>query len=285
MKYLITGKNGQLAQAFIKTLNAKSEEFSAPEESHFDITDAAKADDVVQSYRPGVIINCAAYNFVDKAEEERERASSVNADGPKILAAAAKRYGAFLVHFSSDYVFDGLKETGPYVEDDEVQPLNEYGKSKLRGEQLVRQETDAYLCFRLSWVFGEGRQNFIYKLLEWSKGTASVKIACDEFSVPTYTQSVVDITLQALRRGLTGLYHLTNSGYCSRYEWAKFVFNTMGIAKFIRPVSMESFHLSATRPKFSAMSNERLARSLGIDIPSWEEGVRACIADGGTYHA
>jgi dTDP-4-dehydrorhamnose reductase len=273
MKFLIAGKNGQLAQAFVRTFDRRSLEYLAPDEKDLDITDFGKIDGIVASFRPDVIINCAAYNLVDKAEQEKEKAFLVNATGPQLLARAARKHGAQLVHYSSDYVFDGRKESGLYREGDETGPLNEYGKSKLKGEQLVREETSGHLIFRLSWVFGDGKQNFVHKLAEWARSSEYLKIACDEFSVPTYTHTIADVTLKALEQGVSGLHHLTNSGFCSRYEWARLVLSVLGISKFIRPVSMDSFNLPAKRPKFSAMSNEQIARLLGIRIPEWSEAV------------
>jgi dTDP-4-dehydrorhamnose reductase len=284
MKYLITGKNGQLAQAFINKFRGRSIDFSAPEEAQLDITDYNAAINVVTAYRPDVIINCAAYNLVDKAEQDKDAVFAVNATGPKNLARAAASQKAFLVHFGSDYVFDGQKENGLYTESDPVNPLNEYGKSKLAGEQHVMEELDQCLVLRLSWVFGAGKQNFIYKLTEWAKNNEYLKIACDEFSVPTYTGMVVDITLKAIEQGMTGRYHLTNSGFCSRYEWAKLILNTAGVKKFIRPVSMDTFNLPAMRPKFSAMINSKLAGLLNVEIPAWEESVRSFLREGSSVH-
>ncbi len=273
MKYLITGRDGQLAQAFIRTFEKRSLDFEAPDESRLDITDESRVNEVIGSLRPGIVINCAAYNLVDRAEQECGKAFAVNADGPGHLAHAAAKYNAFLVHFGTDYVFDGEKEDGLYTENDAVNPLSGYGKSKLAGEKLVREADERSLILRLSWVYGAGTQNFIYKLTEWSKKSEYLKISCDEFSVPTYTDMVVEITLKALEKGVTGLYHLTNSGYCSRYEWAKAILSSLRINKFIRPVSMDTFHLPAKRPKFSAMSNKKLSSLLDVTIPSWEESL------------
>ena len=281
MKYLITGKNGQLAREFIRKFETQSNDFMAPDEAHLDITNPGKVAAVVREYRPEVIINCAAYNLVDKAEQDNRAAFAVNELGPKNLAQAADTHKAVLVHFGSDYVFDGLKENGLYTEQDGTGPLNEYGKSKLAGEQQVLKASSKALVLRLSWVFGPGRQNFIYKLNEWTKTTDYLKIACDEFSVPTSTATVVEVTLEALAQGLTGKYHLTNSGYCSRYEWAKAALAGLGIRKFVRPVSMDSFNLPAKRPKFSAMSNDRIASLLNVSIPTWEEAVRSFVKRGG----
>jgi dTDP-4-dehydrorhamnose reductase len=284
MKYLITGKNGQLAQAFIKRFKERSLDFSAPDEAQLDITDPKAVADAAVALKPDIIINCAAYNLVDKAEQDKDKAFSVNAMGPKNLAQAAVKQRAMLVHFGSDYVFDGLKENGLYNEGDPVNPLNEYGKSKLSGEQHVLKELDHCLVLRLSWVFGAGKQNFIYKLIEWAKNSEYLKIACDEFSVPTYTDTVVDVTLKALDQGLTGQYHLTNSGFCSRYEWAKVILSAVGVNKFIRPVTMETFNLPAKRPKYSAMSNRKLAERLNIDIPTWEESVKLFLLENKSSH-
>jgi len=280
MNYLITGRNGQLAQAFIKRFEKQSISFIAPDEAHLDITDYNCVFDAVTVHRPDVIINCAAYNNVDKAEQDMITAFAVNATGPKHLARAAAQQKALLVHFGSDYVFDGVKENGLYVESDEVHPLNEYGKSKLAGERHVLEELDRSLILRLSWVFGKGKQNFIYKLSEWAKNNEYLKIACDEFSVPTYTDTVVNITLKAIEQGLTGRYHLTNSGFCSRYEWAKVILGGLGIKKFIRPVPMDIFNLPAKRPKFSAMSNAKIGKLLKSNIPSWEEAVTSFLREG-----
>jgi dTDP-4-dehydrorhamnose reductase len=276
MKYLITGKNGQLARAFIKEFEARSTDFSAPDESRLDITNSANVMEAVAAYKPDVIINCAAYNLVDKAEQEHEKVFAVNAAGPKNLARAAGKHKAVLVHFGSDYVFDGAKESGLYTEEDPANPLNEYGKSKLAGEGLAGETGGNFLVFRLSWVYGDGKQNFIYKLTEeWAKRSEYLKIACDEFSVPTAVDTAVDITLRSLDAGIRGLYHLTNTGFCSRYEWATFIIKQLRIQKFIRPVSMDTFNLPARRPKFSAMSNARLSSLLNIDIPAWEQAVEA----------
>jgi dTDP-4-dehydrorhamnose reductase len=281
MKYLIVGKNGQLAKAFARRLESISADYLAPEESQCDITDAAGVRDMVKSFRPGVIINCAAYNQVDRAELEQGIAFAVNAEGPRTLAEAARDQGALLVHFGSDYVFDGAKESGLYGENDATNPLNVYGRSKLAGEQAVQEVlAGRSLVFRLSWVFGEGQQNFIAKLLSWSRTQEFLRVAYDEISVPTWTGTVVEATFKALETGVTGQYHLTNNGYCSRYEWAREILRRKGIEKFIRPVSMDVFNLPAKRPRFSAMSNRMIIEKMKITLPSWEEAVGLFLKEG-----
>ena len=205
MKYLIAGRSGQLARAFISRLTERGIEFLAPDESDLDITSGEAIEQACRSFKPDVILNCAAYNLVDRAEQDSATAFKINADGPGLLARAADRHKARIVHFGSDYVFDGDKKDGLYNEDDPTNPLGIYGQSKLDGEKRVADETGDYLVLRLSWVFGEGEQNFIHKLQGWAAQNEYLSIVCDEFSVPTYTGTVADVTLKALEAGLRGL--------------------------------------------------------------------------------
>ncbi len=272
MKYLIFGKNGQLGFAFCKYLDSKGKEFLALSKQECDICDLKAVLEVFESYRPNVVINCAAYNYVDKAESEFFNAYRVNAFGVRNLAFASSRFNCYLITYSTDYVFDGTKENGFYTEEDLPNPLNEYGKSKLTGEKwLLEEGIKNYLIFRTSWVYGRGKQNFIYKLTRWIREKDCLRVAYDEVSVPTSTDILVFFTLKAVEQGLVGLYHLVNSGCASRYEWAKKVFELMGVRKFIYPVSKEVFDLPAERPKFSAMSNVKLEKELCVEIRHWEE--------------
>ncbi|MCX7794579.1 MAG: NAD(P)-dependent oxidoreductase, partial [Thermodesulfovibrionales bacterium] len=209
-------------------------------------------------------------NYVDLAETNYYEAVRTNTIGVRNLAYGAKKISAFLVHFSTDYVFNGKKAI-PYTEEDIPDPINMYGKSKYMGELSIKEELVSYLIFRVSWVFGEGRQNFIYKLLQWCKEREYLDIAEDEVSCPTSTTTIVDVTLRALRERLTGLYHLTNSGYTTRYEWALFILRNLGIKKKVNPVPSSIFNLPAKRPAFSAMSNQKISRLLAISIPAWQE--------------
>jgi dTDP-4-dehydrorhamnose reductase len=278
MKYLIFGKNGQLGQTFQKTLNNK--DFLALSHKECDISNFNEVLEVFDNYKPDVVLNCAAYNLVDKAEEEYWNTYKTNALGVRNLAHASRIYNSYFITYSTDYVFDGNKENGLYTEEDRPNPLNEYGKSKLTGEKWVLEEgTNKFLIFRTSWVYGEGKQNFIYKLMQWAENNDYLKIAYDEISVPTSTKTIVEVTLKAVEQGLTGLYNLTNSGYASRYEWAKKILRLKGINKFILPVSKEVFNLPAKRPDFSAMSNNRISKDLGIRILlGWEEELERVIA-------
>lgn len=273
MKYLITGALGQLGREFVKFLKNSGEEVLAFGREELDIRDFSKVLDTFKRLRPQVVINCSAYNQVDRAEEEFEEALSVNCTGVLNLAIACKETKALLIHYSTDYVFDGEKQ-GLYVEDDKPNPLSKYALSKYLGEKEIKTILEDYLIFRTSWVYGEGKQNFLYKLSQWAMKEEYLRIACDEFSVPTSTKTIVEITIRAFRQGLMGLYHLVNSGYASRYEWAKEYFKLKGIKRFIYPAYQSEFRLPARRPRFSAMSNEKISNLLDITIPYWNEDLK-----------
>ncbi|MCP4138115.1 MAG: dTDP-4-dehydrorhamnose reductase [bacterium] len=277
-EYLIIGSAGQLAWEFRKELNSRGLSFAAPDEDELDITNYDNVRDVAASVCPRVIVNCAAYNAVDDAEDNEQRAFEINSLAVGNLASLCKENNITLVHYSSDYVFDGTKK-GLYTEDDIPNPLNVYGKSKLKGEELVRESGCSHLVFRLSWVIGAGQQNFLYKLSTWAEKNPVLSISSDEASVPTFTEDIVSATLLALEKGLSGLYHLTNSGYASRYELSRAFLKTMDLDNIVIPVAMSSFETKAERPGFSPMSNAVLSEQLGISIPSWEDALGRYVED------
>ncbi len=272
MRVLITGGNGQLAKAFKKLFELKGVNFKALSREQLDISRLELVIAAVKDYRPDVILNCAAYNLVDQVEEDFPRAFAANALGPHNLALAAKDTGAFLIHFSTDYVFDGEKGA-LYVEGDRPSPINKYGLSKWLGELAISEVSENYLIFRVSWLFGEGKQNFLVKVLNWAEKNEILRIAYDEFSVPTYTETAAEVSWLAYERGLKGLYHLTSRGYCSRLEWAKFFLEAIGIARKIIPVSASFFNLPAKRPFFSVLDSSKLEKALDIELPYWMEVV------------
>ncbi|MCQ9205701.1 MAG: dTDP-4-dehydrorhamnose reductase [Omnitrophica bacterium] len=271
-RILITGSQGQLGKEFIKVLELKGYNFVAPQEKNCDIANFLEIGKILTELNPQIIINCAAYNAVDEAEVAPKRADLVNNKAVANLARVCKDKGIFLVHYSSDYVFDG-KKNSLYTEEDSPNPLNAYGKSKLAGEESIKKVLGNFLIFRLSWVIGRGRQNFLYKLKSWAAKEKVLKVSSDEISVPTYTADVVDITLLSLEKRLKGIFHLTNSGYCSRYELAAYFIRKMKLDNSILPASMKDFKTKAIRPQFSAMSNEKISKALGVAIPKWEKAI------------
>jgi dTDP-4-dehydrorhamnose reductase len=274
MKILITGAKGQLGREFQKSLENYGHEMTALDKEGLDISDPDKVKSAFSLHNPDIVLNCAAYNLVDKAEEDFDTAFRINSLGVKNLAFACKQSNAFLVHYSSDYVFDGKKENF-YTEEDEPAPVNSYGKSKLLGENFLREETDDFLLFRVSWVYGEGKQNFLYKLLEWTKKMKVLKIVYDQISAPTCTRDIASLTMFALNKGLRGVYHLANSGYASRYEVARFFIERLGLDNLVLPVGSDYFPSPAKRPYFSAMSSLKLSKELNVQIPEWKVGIES----------
>jgi dTDP-4-dehydrorhamnose reductase len=276
-KILIAGAQGQLGQEFQVILRQRNIPFIAPEEGCLDISKFDQAREYLERARVDIVINCAAYNDVDSAQDNKDLVYLINTEAVQNLAEICRDLNLFFVHFSSDYVFDGTQET-PYAEDDPPNPLNAYGLSKLDGERRVQAILENYLIFRLSWVFGNGQQNFLYKLNEWLRDKDELKITDDEISVPTYTEDVVDIVLLAIEKNVKGLYHLTNSGQCSRFELAQYYVKQMGLIKRLIPVSLDEFPARARRPKNSRMSNEKICKLLNTKIPTWQSGIDRQIA-------
>lgn len=273
MKFLITGANGQLAAEFAGYLGKESaHDVVALGKDKLNVADFRLVSDAMAYHRPSVVLNCSAYNRVDGVEEDYDTAYGVNAAGVKNLAAACKKNKSLLVHYSTDYVFDGTKEDF-YDEDDAPNPINRYGESKLAGERLLAAETDEFLLFRVSWVFGPGQQNFFWKLSEWAKAKKVLKIVSDQVSVPTGTEDIVRVSLHAVEEGLRGLYHLTNSGYASRYESARYYAEKRGLSNLIIPEPSTYFPTPAKRPLFTAMANTKLSSVLDEEIPDWRDAV------------
>ncbi len=271
-KYLILGSNGQLGKQFTKELTARGENVAAPEEKDCDITSYETLARYFDTLVPTVVINCAAYNAVELAEQQPDIANLINGKAVENIASLCGRHRIFFVHYSTDYVFDG-KKGELYTEDDVPNPLNVYGKSKLAGEEAVQKHAGSFLLFRTSWVFGNGPQNFIYKFRQWSQKSRAIKLSADEVSVPTSSADLVSVTLTSLEKGLKGLHHLTNSGYASRYELGRYVAEALSLDNLIIPVPMSTFPSALQRPAFTAMSNARLQKHLGVPIRDWRRAV------------
>ena len=252
-----------------------------------DTVDLAVPDQVTAMVRraaPDIILNAAAYTAVDRAESEPETAMAVNAMAPRILAEEALRVGALLVHYSTDYIFDGSK-TGPWVESDKPNPLNVYGASKLAGEEAIQQVGGRYLIFRTSWVYGPHGNNFLLTMLRLAKERDRLDIVDDQFGAPTSSIALADATravvagVLAGRYGSTdswsGLYHMTCGGSVSWYGFARAIFDRAnnlldGKVPDVRPISSAQFITPAKRPRNSVLSNEGLFTRFGIRLDSWE---------------
>lgn len=269
-KFLITGSNGQLATEFAKLFQRGGYNYHALTKEELNIADFSSTYDTLKRLKPDFIINCAAYNLVDKAEEDWQSAFLVNALGPNNLCFAASDLKSTLVHFSTDYVFNGQKGE-PYTTSDSANPINTYGKSKLLGESLINSLNYAK-CYiiRTSWVFGDGKNSFVTKLMEWMRTRPKLQIVDDQVSSPAYAEDLAFLTLRLLETENYGLYHLANSGYCARYEWADFIANQLGWRGTVEPVKSAAFDSPAKRPAFSALDISLSERILG-EIPDWRE--------------
>jgi dTDP-4-dehydrorhamnose reductase len=276
MKILITGSNGQLGREFQRLLENYPYKVTAFGREMLDISNDGDVEIAIASHTPDIVLNCAAYNFVDRAEEDSESAFRVNVLGVRNLALSCRKNNSLLVHFSTDYVFDGKKEDF-YTEEDEAKPVNKYGETKLSGENFLKEGNDNFLLFRVSWVFGEGHQNFLHKLLDWAKQKKVLKVVYDQISVPTFTRDIAHLTMFAISKGLRGSYHLTSSGYATRYEVARFFLERLGMDNLVLPVRSDSFPSPAKRPYFSAMSNTKLSQALDVHIPDWKISIESYV--------
>ena len=267
----MTGGKGQLGKEISREGQRRGYLVFSFGKDKLDVTDRKALKDAVSSIKPHLVINCAAYTNVDGAEEEKERAFLVNAEAVKSLSELSEKYGFFLIHYSTDYVFDGEKKS-PYREEDPPNPINYYGYTKLKGEEFLRGASCNYLLFRVSWVFGEGRRNFISKLLSWAKKNETLRVVDDQISSPSYAKDLARATYHAYENGLLGLFHMCNRGFCSRFQWARFVLEKVGWKGDLLPAKSDDFPTPARRPSFSALSTEKIS-SMGINLPPWEDAV------------
>ena len=280
MKWMITGAKGQLGQDLQKECRKRGGEVLASDISELDITDLPRVREAVRASRAQAIVNCSAYNAVDQAETDVERALLVNGIGPRNLAIAAEEQGIPLMHFSTDYVFDGAQET-PYTIADPPRPISQYGSSKLLGEQEVRALCRRHFVVRLSWVFGAGNTNFAAKVLEWARGKPELKVVTDQVSCPCYTADLAPAILDLFDRGAYGLLHLTNQGFCSRFEWAEHMMSLLRWPVRVLPSDGREFPTKARRPAFSAMNSAPIENILGRDLPHWKDAVERYLVEVG----
>lgn len=282
-RILLTGKNGQVGWELQRAL-APLGEVVAVDRQVLDLAAPDSIRSVIRDVKPQLIVNPAAYTAVDKAESEPDLAQAVNGTAPGIMAEEAKRIGAALIHYSTDYVFDGAKE-GAYVEDDPTNPLNVYGKTKLAGEQAIRASGAAHLILRTSWVYGARGNNFMLTMLRLASAREELKIVADQIGAPTWSRHIAETTAQILaqRMGLwselAGLYHFSAGGSTSWHGFASVIVDLGGIAPKPRliPIPTSEYPLPATRPKNSLMSNAALAATFGLTMPDWSASLRLCM--------
>jgi dTDP-4-dehydrorhamnose reductase len=282
-RILLLGNKGQLGWELHRTLIPLGE-LTALDYPEIDITNPANIREVITNANPTIIINATAYTNVDKAETEPELALSVNGTGPAVLAEEAKKRNAALIHYSTDYVFDGTKPEA-YTELDTPNPINVYGKTKLSGERMIQELEGVYLIIRTSWVYSNRRPNFVTKVINWAKENKTLNIVDDQISTPTWARSLAEMTTQIIAQGKddpvnylsekAGLYHLTDFGSCSRYEWAveiiKLASETENIfGTEVKPVKSNYFKALAERPKCSVLSLKKFENVFNIKPANWK---------------
>jgi dTDP-4-dehydrorhamnose reductase len=282
-KILQIGTNGQVGWELLRTC-APLGNVVALDYPDVDLSDYAGLRKLVAEVKPNIILNAAAYTNVDKAESEPEKTRAINAIGPGVLAEEAKKINAVLVHYSTDYVFDGNKGS-PYVETDATNPLNVYGQTKLEGEQAIAASGCANLVLRTSWVYSLRQGGFVTKVLQWARTQEVMRVVDDQISSPTSARMLAEVTALILAQGREdvfgylkekgGLYHCAGGGSCSRYEWAKAILELDShkeeqIVKQLLPAKSKDFPTPAVRPNHSVLLGQKM-QNLDIQLENWRD--------------
>jgi dTDP-4-dehydrorhamnose reductase len=277
VKILLTGRNGQVGWELERSLAGLGEV------SAFDVEsmDLAIPDQIVarlQEIRPDVIVNAAAYTAVDAAEEEPELAMAINGTAPGVLAEEAKRLGSLLVHYSTDYVFDGTK-CSPYGELDVPNPVNVYGRTKLAGEEAIRGSGCRHLVLRLAWVYSGRGKNFLLTMCRLADEKPELRVVSDQTGAPTWARDIAEATTRILRQQPSnlGTYHLTASGQTTWFGFAKAIMDLGGLSSTIVPITSSEYPTAASRPSYSVLDNTKLFANFGLRLRPWEESLANCL--------
>jgi dTDP-4-dehydrorhamnose reductase len=286
MRILLLGKNGQLGWEARRALSPLGEVI-ALDYPEIDLTKPQSLAGLVSETRPDLVFNATAYTLVDKAEDEKETNHLINAVAPGELAEATRKAGAAFVHFSTDYVFDGMKRQ-PYTEEDQTHPLNAYGSAKLAGEQAVAQAGGAWLVLRTSWVYSNRRDSFVSKVLEWAAKNPNLRIVDDQVSGPTWARALAETSAMLLARGgqdlanwikaRSGVYHLAGWGWCSRLEWAAEILRLDGQERTVLPAKTAEFPAPAERPLVTPLDCTKFARVFDLRLPDWKDALQMAMA-------
>ena len=299
---LLTGKTGQLGSELCRLLPELGN-VVAPERDELDLGKPDAIRRMMRAIKPQLVINAAAYTAVDAAESDEPVAFAVNAEAPRQLALEAKEIGAVFVHFSTDYIFDGSKKA-PYLETDAPNPVNAYGRTKLAGEQAIRESGAAHLLFRASWLYATHGRNFLRTVLRLATERDELRIVDDQVGAPTCAQDLAQATTSILRTlveskegispDVSGTYHMTAAGHVTWYEFARAILDeargcrqslpwldsvTQGHrlrARTVVPISTEEYRAPARRPAYSVLSNARLAERFGVNLPDWRTQLHRC---------
>lgn len=284
MKILVTGAGGQLGREWLDFLDKRGKDFIGFRSAQLDITNRDLLEEKIAYHRPGVLINCAAYTQVDNAEDDSIRAFSVNHEAVKHLSALCKKYSVKLVHFSTDYVFSGDIEDkkrfkNGYPEDHRKDPVNTYGESKLLGENEIKRSGCDYLILRISWLCGKYGKNFVKTMVTLAHQGKFLSVVDDQFGSPTFAHDLVNNTYTLLNQGQRGIYHYTSTGMLTWYQLAKKAIEIAGYKTSIKPVPTSEYPTRALRPAFSKLDTSKIASVHGVNLPSWEDGLKKLIEE------
>ena len=272
MKFFITGINGQLGHDInLELLRRGYTDIYAPSSNEINITDNDAVEKAIINYQPNIIFHCAAYTAVDKAEDDKDTCYAVNVIGTRNIVESAKKINAKIIYISTDYVFDGTKN-GYYTESDSVNPINYYGQTKYLGEEETRRYNN-HIITRISWVFGINGKNFVKSMLNLAESRDSLNIVNDQIGSPTYTKDLSKLLVDMALSDKTGTYHVTNDGFCSWFEFAKYIFETNDIDIIVNPISTSEYPTRANRPHNSKLSKEKLINDGFEMLPSWQDAI------------
>lgn len=272
MKVLVTGANGQLGFDVVKRLQLENIECHGIDRQDLDITDDVKVKAFIANFSPDVVVHCAAYTAVDKAEEEKELCYRINVLGTRYIAEACKEIDAKIVYISTDYVFDGELDR-PYEVTDRPNPINYYGKTKYEGELEVQRVFDKYFIVRISWVFGAHGNNFVKTMLRLGQERDELSVVSDQMGSPTYTVDVAELLMEMIKTDKYGIYHATNEGYCSWYELAEEIYKISESNIRVTPISAKDYLTAARRPVNSRLSKGSLNNLKSGNLPTWQDAV------------
>lgn len=281
IKVLVTGSNGQLGSELKElAMNYPLYEFLFTDVPELDISNRSNVSQYFQIHNPDVIINCAAYTAVDKAESDEESAFKINAVAPHILAIAAAEYGAFMVHISTDYVYDGLNHS-PYTENDRINPLSVYARSKAAGEKAVLETNVKAIIIRTSWLYSAFGTNFVKTILRYGVERESLTVVFDQTGTPTYArdlaQTILDTLPMAMLSDTTEVYHYSNEGVASWYDFAKAIIDIAELNCKVLPIPAREYALPAERPFYTVLDKAKIKKKFAIEIPYWRDSLQHCM--------
>ena len=278
MRVLVTGVKGQLGYEVCRELTVRGIENRGVDIDDFDLTDEKAVMEAISTYRPDAVVHCAAYTAVDRAEENEDVCRAVNVDGTRFVARACRAVDAKMVYFSTDYVFPGTGEDF-YEVDSPKGPQSVYGRTKLEGEEAVRETLEKYFILRISWVFGINGNNFIRTMLRLSNDHDTLRVVCDQIGSPTYAHDLAPLICDLLATEKYGTYHATNEGVCSWAEFAEAIMKAADRPTRIIPVTTEEYGAKAARPRNSRMSKKSLDEAGFARLPSWQDALRRYLAE------